>query len=372
MDNVTHTLVGAALAETGLKRWTPLATPTLLIAANFPDIDIVVGLFGSLAYLEHHRGITHAMVGIPLLSLLLAGLMYAVGARWQRRHPEQERARFGPLLGLSLLAMSTHPLLDFTNSYGWRPSLPWDRTWVYGDIDFVMDPWIWAVVGGAVMWVTASTKKRVVNWIALFVVLAAPVIFIPTMAWMNKVVWLGTVALIFGLRAYSQLSAVMAQWLMRGVVLALLLYFGALWGLHQRALQELRATAPRYLPASEQLQQVAAMPSPGNPLLQRAIVSTSQAYYLFDFHLLALQLAPPLQAIPRTSGDATAIAVAQRESEFQTFLRFARFPVITAQRHEDQTTLVEVHDARFDPDTRRVSSFQVSIRLDALMRRIVE
>ena len=73
MDNVTHTLVGAALAETGLKRWTPFATPTLLIAANFPDIDIIVGLFGSLTYLEHHRGITHAIVGIPILSLLLAG-----------------------------------------------------------------------------------------------------------------------------------------------------------------------------------------------------------------------------------------------------------------------------------------------------------
>lgn len=372
MDNVTHTLVGAALAETGLKRWTPFATPTLLIAANFPDIDIIVGLFGSLTYLEHHRGITHAIVGIPILSLLLAGLIYAIAVQRQRRHPEQTRPRFGPLLGLSLLSMSTHPLLDFTNSYGWRPFLPWDRTWFYGDIDFVMDPWLWAVLGGTIMWVTATTTKRVVNWIALFVVLAAPVIFIPAMSWIGKLVWISSVALAFGLRAYSRLSLVAAQWLLRCVVIALLLYFGALWGLHQRALRELRSASPRYLPAGEQLRQVDAMPSPGNPFLQRAIVSTDQAYYLFDIHLLALRLAPPLQIIPHNSGDAAVIAIARRDAEFQAFLRFARFPVITAQRQGDQTTVVEIHDARFDPDARRVSNFQVSLRLDPQMRRIVE
>ena len=70
MDNVTHSLVGAALAETGLKRWTPLATTTLILGANFPDLDIVFG-FNKLAYLEHHRGITHAIAVIPLLSLFI-------------------------------------------------------------------------------------------------------------------------------------------------------------------------------------------------------------------------------------------------------------------------------------------------------------
>src|SRR3954462_13884214 len=41
MDNLTHTLVGAALAEAGLKRRTALASATLMIGANFPDIDVV-------------------------------------------------------------------------------------------------------------------------------------------------------------------------------------------------------------------------------------------------------------------------------------------------------------------------------------------
>ena len=169
MDNVTHTLVGAALAQTGLKRWTPLATTALLLGANFPDIDILVG-FNKLVYLEHHRGITHAIVSIPLLSLLLAGALYAGGRWW--RPPAEPRARFGRLLVLALLAMGTHPLLDFTNSYGWRPFLPWRNDWYYGDIDFVVDPWLWASLGGTVMLVTATTRARLIAWGGLFAVLA--------------------------------------------------------------------------------------------------------------------------------------------------------------------------------------------------------
>ena len=42
MDNLCHTLVGAALAEAGLKRRSPYGTATLLISANLPDVDALV------------------------------------------------------------------------------------------------------------------------------------------------------------------------------------------------------------------------------------------------------------------------------------------------------------------------------------------
>src|SRR5437870_349432 len=99
MDNITHSLVGLALAETGLKRTTPLATATLIMGANLPDIDIVTGLVGHLFYLEHHRGITHSLIAVPILSLLLAAGVFAYSRR------KQLGTRFGPLCCLSLLAM---------------------------------------------------------------------------------------------------------------------------------------------------------------------------------------------------------------------------------------------------------------------------
>jgi inner membrane protein len=36
--------------------------------------------------------------------------------------------------------MSTHPLLDYMNTYGVRPFLPFDGSWFYGDTLFVIDP----------------------------------------------------------------------------------------------------------------------------------------------------------------------------------------------------------------------------------------
>jgi inner membrane protein len=45
------------------------------VAGAFPDVDVVAQLFGDLAYLRHHRGITHSVLMLPLWALLVAWLM---------------------------------------------------------------------------------------------------------------------------------------------------------------------------------------------------------------------------------------------------------------------------------------------------------
>jgi hypothetical protein len=47
MDPLAHTLFGATMAEAGLKRKTALATATLIIGANIPDIDAITILVSS-------------------------------------------------------------------------------------------------------------------------------------------------------------------------------------------------------------------------------------------------------------------------------------------------------------------------------------
>jgi len=42
MDNVCHTLVGAALGEAGLKRRTRFGSVTLMLSSNLPDVDVFV------------------------------------------------------------------------------------------------------------------------------------------------------------------------------------------------------------------------------------------------------------------------------------------------------------------------------------------
>ena len=87
MDNLTHSLFGAALGQIGLKRRTGLAMPTLIIAANLPDID--AACFAWLDGLEHlafRRGITHGPIALLLLPLLLWAARGTGESRW-KKHP---------------------------------------------------------------------------------------------------------------------------------------------------------------------------------------------------------------------------------------------------------------------------------------------
>ncbi|MBI4475035.1 MAG: metal-dependent hydrolase [Acidobacteria bacterium] len=137
MFNSSHTLVGLALARTGLDRWCPHAAITAVIASNLPDIDIATLFHGNPAYIEYHRGITHAILGMPVLSALLSAAMF-YSSRLRRSH--KFSGNFWKTFTVALLAMSTHPLLDYMNTYGIRPFLPFDGTWFYGDLLFVIDP----------------------------------------------------------------------------------------------------------------------------------------------------------------------------------------------------------------------------------------
>ncbi|MCY7398043.1 MAG: metal-dependent hydrolase, partial [Sphingomonas bacterium] len=66
MDNLTHSLAGALLGQLGLKRLSGRAMPTLIIAANLPDIDALTTVIG-MPSLALRRGITHGPIALALL-----------------------------------------------------------------------------------------------------------------------------------------------------------------------------------------------------------------------------------------------------------------------------------------------------------------
>src|SRR6201989_1806241 len=151
MDNLTHSLVGLTAAKAGLERLSPGATLLCVLAANAPDADIVVLAFGDRwDFLQHHRGITHAIVGVISLAIILPLIFYGVDRLWSRYKDEPPQIKFKGLLLASFIATATHPLLDWTNNYGIRFFLPWSQKWSYGDLVFIVDPYIWLILGGAV------------------------------------------------------------------------------------------------------------------------------------------------------------------------------------------------------------------------------
>jgi len=134
MFNTTHTFVGIAIARAGTGKWARNATITAVIASNFPDIDSIAGLWGTAAYLDHHRGITHSLIGVPIFALLVSGVMYFFSGNFWRTY------------AIALIAMGTHPALDYLNSYGVRPFLPWSNRWYYGDVVFIFDAYLDAIL----------------------------------------------------------------------------------------------------------------------------------------------------------------------------------------------------------------------------------
>src|ERR1700759_4312729 len=125
MDNITHTLVGLALARAGLNRAGKGATTVLLLSANAPDADILAATQGALRYLEIHRGYTHSLLLLPLMAalcVLVTGAIFRKGLRWL------------PLWGVACIGVASHLLLDSTNFYGIRLLLPFSSRWFYADL----------------------------------------------------------------------------------------------------------------------------------------------------------------------------------------------------------------------------------------------
>ena len=167
MDNLTHSLVGAVLGQTGLKKKTGLAMPALIIGANLPDVD--AACFFWLEGTEHlgfRRGITHGPPAWLLLPLMLAWLLWAFD-RWQAKRGKRPEKRlpvsFKWLYLLGLLGCLTHPALDWLNVYGIRFLEPFSSQWFYGDTLFIIDVWLWGLFS-VCLWLSLRSENRGGNW----------------------------------------------------------------------------------------------------------------------------------------------------------------------------------------------------------------
>ncbi len=156
MDNLTHSLAGAVFGQMGLKQKTGLAMPTLIIAANIPDIDAVATLLDGHQHLAIRRGITHGPIALVLLPILLWVIMLA----WAKLRPNPKRlpVHKGWLLALAYIGAISHPALDWLNVYGIRLLEPFSSRWYYGDTLFIIDIWIWAALIAA-FWISRRREK---------------------------------------------------------------------------------------------------------------------------------------------------------------------------------------------------------------------
>lgn len=166
MDNLTHSLVGAVLGQAGLKRLSGLGMPTLIIAANIPDIDAGCTIYG-IESLAMRRGLTHGPIAMLVLPALLTSAMVAWD-RWQAKRGTRpnDRPEVKPLslFLLALIGTLSHPAFDWLNNYGIRLLEPFSNQWFYGDSIFIIDLWMWIGLGSAVWLSRKREKAGAVGW----------------------------------------------------------------------------------------------------------------------------------------------------------------------------------------------------------------
>lgn len=341
MDNATHTLCALTLARAGLDRVDPRATATLVAAGSIPDLDIVVRLVGGQpAYLCHHRGITHAVLGLALETLLLAGLVWL----WTRRRPLP--SRFGPLALAAGVGFASHLALDALNTYGVRPWLPFDGRWYYGDVAFIVDPWLWLLLGAAAALgapALAGERRPIWGWV-LFTLLALEVMLLQDRATAGLIplVWGAAMAGIVGLRR-AGVGAPRRRAVAGGCLLAALVYLTGL-GLASRAAAA-RAEERVQAGTTRPVEVVSCQPVPGRVHAFRTAVSTASRTWILQVDLLAGRV--ELEGELERGLDDPALARVAGTPEHDAWRCFARHPFVA--RAEGRLIL---GDARYTPEPR--------------------
>jgi inner membrane protein len=372
LDNLTHSLVGLTAAKAGLERLSPGASLLCILAANSPDSDVAILLFGDRwDYLQHHRGITHAIIGTAFLALLLPLIFYGIDRLWARvrRHPP--KVKFRGLLIASLIVSATHPLLDWTNNYGVRPLLPWSPRWFYGDLVFIIDPFMWVVLGGAAFLLVSKTKVSKFVWTTIAAIITFLIVVSPRAGDLtNRTFLIGFWIVALVLIIVLFVTGARERWgskIAFAAFAVVLLYWASLAIIHTRALDRGEEEARRIAaPNSETVGRLAVMPTLANPLRWDCVFETDRATYRFP---IMVNGNTPAGRVIRYQKPTGALAAALEEisgqKPSQVFLGFARFPVARLADPSCTTqTLVQLADLRYTEPGSSRGTFSVEMPVD--------
>jgi membrane-bound metal-dependent hydrolase YbcI (DUF457 family) len=391
------------MSRAGLNRTTPLATATLVLAANAPDLDGLVMVQGTYASLALRRGLTHGPLAMLLLPLVVAGGILLYDRLWRRRRSRDvAAARPLAVFGLAALGVLTHPLLDWMNTYGIRLLMPFSDRWFYGDALFIIDPWIWLLLAAPVVGLAVSRRGRV-GWVLLGIAATLLVMLAPQVPLAARVVWAAAVGALalqtavawrrrepgdgsagssddgatagpgFARRAEAAEPPVHARnaeaaepsgrarhgapvgpggerrkpaWARprtaQAVLVAVALYIGGMVVADQAA----RAAMGRAARADGlEVRTMMAAPLPANPFAAELVVETDEAYRLGTLNWFRAPRVEWTETIPKGERTAAVLATLQLQ-EVRDFLRWSRFPYVE-QRDGVDGYVVRFGDARY-------------------------
>ena len=292
------------MARSGLGRRTALGTATLLIGANLPDVDVLAYLDGPAADLSFRRGWTHGVLALVVLPFVLtaAVLMLDRLVRRAARAVLPSGVKPGQVLLLATLSVLSHPILDMLNTYGVRWLMPFRGQWYYGDTLFIVDPWLWLVLGVGVV---ASRRPR------------APRGHDPGATRPARIALAASACYVIGMAV----SGIVAR------------------GIARRELTALGGPVERLMVA----------PRPLTPFVRQVVAVQGESYRVGIFRWLESPhvQAASLRRFPRPAPGDPIIEAAREQPLGRRFLGWARFPTVQTDTSATGQVLVHLIDLRY-------------------------
>ena len=289
------------MSRAGLNRKTGLATATLVLAAEASDIDVFWALRGPVAGLQHHRGWTHAFVGVPVMAALTLLVVWGWIRLFNKRRldpsapmtmgPKHLPIRWGVLYAIALLGPLSHILLDYTTAYGIRMFEPFSYKWVDWDTVSIIEPFM---------------------LIVLILGLTLPALF--------------------GL-IHEEIGARQPLFRGRAGAIAALVAVALMWGVrdfyHRRAVAALES---RIYQGQDALR-VSAFPYPWNPFVWHGVIETRDFYQTMLVDCLGGRI--DLRVHTYYKPEETPVLEAAKNSYLgRVYLDWARYPLMTTERFE--------------------------------------
>lgn len=297
------------MGRAGLNRKTALATLTLTLAAEAPDLDILGRIGGPAFGFCHHRGFTHSFLGVFIDATVVLGFVYLIWRlRGRRTNDPKLPPRWGWLYCFACLAGLSHLLLDFTNNYGVRPFWPFSEKWYSWDIVFIIEP---------------------VMLVMLIAGLVVPSLF----SLIDKEI---------GAQARGPRGRLAASLALMGVVV--------MWGVrdyeHRRAVNALESRT--YNDADPV--RASAYPTWVNPFRWNGVVETPAFFALAPVNSLGPEVDPQGQMEIRYKPEETAITLAAKNSYLgRVYLDWAQYPITETETLQapEEGYIVHFQDLRF-------------------------
>jgi inner membrane protein len=141
VDNIAHGLMGTVIGYCGFRqnggsKGGRTALWTCIAAAEFPDIDVVMGFFGRDIFFRFHRSFTHSAVLLPIWALLIAWTFWELSGR----------ENFRLLWWAAVAGLASHLLLDWLTNYGTELFWPLSTARLTLNWVFIVDVYVWGLL----------------------------------------------------------------------------------------------------------------------------------------------------------------------------------------------------------------------------------